>query len=255
MSAVGQIDQVLINLATNARDAMPNGGCLIITTEFVKMDRQFSIFSDYGKPGQYAMISVTDTGIGMDKQTKGRIFDPFFTTKEAGKGTGLGLSMAYGIVKQHEGYIDVISAPREGTIFKIYLPLSEPMIKEIESKTLPLKGGTETVLIAEDDEDVRGLATTVLKQYGYQVIEAIDGKDAVEKFIENKEEVKFLLMDVIMPKKNGKEVYEEIKRISPDIKALFISGYTAEVIHKKNEGFEEGINFLHKPLSPDELIR
>ncbi len=255
MSDAGQIEQVLMNLVTNARDAMPDGGFLTITTKSVELQKQFFMSSDDGKPGWYAMLSVKDTGIGMDKRIKERIFDPFFTTKEVGKGTGLGLSMVYGIIRQHHGYIDVSSKPHKGTTFKIYLPLSEIGLKEKESLILAvLKGGTETVLIAEDDEDVRRLAADILEQYGYKVIETVDGKDAVEKFIRNKDKVKFLLLDVIMPRKNGREVYEEIRKIRPDIKALFISGYAANLI-RKNEDAEGEINFLPKPISPDELIR
>lgn len=256
MADTGQIDQILINLAINAKDAMPDGGSLTITTESVYLDREFFISTEHGKPGQYTMISVTDTGIGMDEQTKERIFDPFFTTKEVGKGTGLGLSTVYGIIKQHKGYHEVSSEPGKGTTFKIYLPLSsESVIKEKESEMLLIPtGGTETVLIAEDDENVRKITTHILEEYGYKVIEAKDGDDAVRKFIKNKDKIEFLLLDVIMPKKNGKELYNEIKGIKPEIKALFISGYTADVIHKKGV-LAEGINFLHKPVSPDKLLR
>jgi len=255
MADSGQIEQVLLNLATNARDAMPDGGVLTISTGLSELDRGFLSTSSYGEPTAYALISVMDTGSGMDKVMKEKIFDPFFTTKEVGKGTGLGLSMVYGIIKQHNGYIDVSSEPGKGTTFKIYLPLSKPVIKKQKSKNLPMpEGGTETVLVAEDDEAVRMLIKSILEQYGYNVIEARDGNDTVKKFIENKDKVKFLLLDVIMPKKNGKEVYKEIKRIRPEVKALFISGYTADVMHKKGI-LEKGINFIAKPVSPDKLLR
>ncbi len=250
MADKGYLEHVLINLATNARDAMPDGGTLTITTRSVELDKQpFMSSGDY-HPGRYAMITFTDTGKGMDKQTKESIFDPFFTTKDVGKGTGLGLFMAYGIIQQLGGHIDVRSAPGKGTAFDIYLPLSDAIIEERESDEIQMpKGGTETILLAEDDDDVRKLIVTVLKLYGYDVIESGDGEEAVEKFIHNKDGINFLLLDLIMPKKNGKEVYEEILKVRPDIKALFISGYSADVSIR-----EEGINFLSKPISTDELL-
>ena len=255
MADSGQIEQALMNLATNARDAMPDGGVLTIATESVELNREFFKANDHERPGRYALLSVTDTGIGMDEKTRERVFDPFFTTKEVGKGTGLGLSMVYGIIKQHEGYIDVSSKPGKGTTFRIYLRLTESKIEEKKSKTLgPAEGGTETVLIAEDDESVRMLSKEILEGYGYDVLEATHGEDAVRKFMENKEKVQILLLDVVMPKKNGKEVYEEIVKIKPDIKALFISGYASDIMHKQGI-IDEGINFISKPVSPEALLR
>ncbi|HDZ00790.1 MAG TPA: hybrid sensor histidine kinase/response regulator [Nitrospirae bacterium] len=251
----GQIEQVLMNLTTNARDAMPRGGCLKITTKSVALDRQFFISSGGGRPGRYAMISVADTGTGIDKQIKEKIFDPFFTTKEIGEGTGLGLSMVYGIVRQHDGYIDVSSESGKGTTFKIYIPLSSSVVEDIDSEAAPqIKGGTETILVAEDDENVRELLTTILQSYGYKIIEAVNGSDAIEKFIENKSEIKMILLDVIMPKKNGREVYEEIKKIRPDIKGLYISGHPSDLINI-NGDTKNGISLLPKPILPDDLIR
>ena len=251
----GQIEQALMNLATNARDAMPDGGVLTITTESVELNGEFFKAGDYEGPGRYALLSVTDTGIGMEKKTRERVFDPFFTTKEVGKGTGLGLSMVYGIIKQHKGYITVCSKPGKGTTFKIYLRSSELKIEEKKSKTVgPAQGGKETVLIAEDDESVRMLSKEILERYGYNVLEATDGEDAVRGFMENKEKVQILLLDVVMPKKNGKEVYEEIVKIRPDIKALFISGYATDIMHKQGI-IEEEINFISKPVSPEALLR
>ncbi|MBI5749612.1 MAG: PAS domain S-box protein [Nitrospinae bacterium] len=221
----GQIEQVLMNLATNARDAMPDGGDLIMETEVIQMDEEYIKNHGYGESGTYALLAVTDSGTGMDEATRQRIFEPFFTTKELGRGTGLGLAMVYGIVKQHNGYINVYSEPQKGTTFKIYLPLIKSEAAESVGITPDVypKGGTETVLVAEDDRAVRKLTRSILERFGYKVIMVEDGEDAIEKFMENKEEIQLLLLDVIMPKKNGKEVYEEIKKINPGIKTLFLS--------------------------------
>ena len=168
----------------------------------------------------------------MDDKTRERIFEPFFTTKDLGKGTGLGLAMAYGIIKQHGGYVEVESTVGMGTTFRIYLPVHHGAAEDVLSIELsPLEGGTETILVAEDDEAVRNLTSSMLEQFGYTVIQAVDGEAAVNKFMENRDKVKLLLLDVIMPKKNGKEVYEKIRIFEPDIKALFLSGYTADIMH------------------------
>jgi CheY-like chemotaxis protein len=250
-----QIEQVLMNLATNARDAMPDGGSLTISTELVELDNEFIKAHGYGRSGFYALISVSDTGEGIDERTKDRIFEPFFTTKEVGKGTGLGLAMVYGIIKQHDGCINVYSGPDKGTTFKIYLPLIKLSVEEVRLADIPIiKGGTETILIAEDDAQVRGLTKEVLEGYGYKVMEAVDGDDAIKIFNENKDKIQLLFLDVVMPKKNGKEVYDEITKIRPDIKAIFTSGYPADIIHKKGI-IEEGSNFILKPMLPDELLR
>ncbi|OGW37159.1 MAG: hypothetical protein A2Y97_01130 [Nitrospirae bacterium RBG_13_39_12] len=249
-----QVEQVLMNLATNARDAMLDGGSLIIRTDIAEIDSEFIKAHGFGRPGSYALISVEDTGEGMDENTKDKIFEPFFTTKDVGKGTGLGLSMVYGIIKQHDGYINVYSETGRGTTFKIYLPLIKSKVEDIKTSDLSfLRGGEETILIAEDDASVRELTREVLLWFGYKVIEAVDGEEAVKMFRENKEKIQLLILDVIMPKKNGKEVYNEIKRINPDIKAIFISGYTADIIHKKGI-MEERLNFMLKPISPDKLL-
>lgn len=251
-----QIEQVLMNLATNARDAMPDGGMLSIETQKIELDAEFVKIHGYGKSGLYALISVSDTGIGMDEKTREKIFEPFFTTKEVGKGTGLGLSIVYGIVKQHDGYINVYSEINRGATVRIYLPLTKAEVMEIKKReeVLMQEGGTETILLAEDDEDVRNISVSALKEFGYKVIEAVDGEDAVNKFIKNKDEIRLVLLDVVMPKKNGREAYEEMKKIAPEIKALFVSGYTEDVIHRKKI-IDEGLNFLSKPMSPTKLLR
>lgn len=253
----GQIEQVLINLATNARDAMQDGGALTIITKLVELDNEFIMAHNYGKKGKYAFVSVTDIGTGMDERTKEKIFDPFFTTKEVGKGTGLGLAIVYGIIKQHNGYINVYSEQGQGTTFNIYLPLTHKAeVKETKlAKTIAQSiGGAETVLLAEDEGEVRQITKTILEKFGYKVIEAVDGEDAVNKFMENRDKIELLIFDVIMPRKTGKEAYEEIKKIRPDIRALFTSGYPAEIADRKGL-FEEGIIFVSKPVSPTELLK
>ncbi|OHE60332.1 MAG: hypothetical protein A2Z47_12655 [Thermodesulfovibrio sp. RBG_19FT_COMBO_42_12] len=255
MADSSQIDQVLMNLATNAQDAMPEGGSLTIKTECVQLDYEFIKRHGFNKPGHYALLSVEDTGTGMDEKTREKIFEPFFTTKEVGKGTGLGLAMVYGIVKQHDGYINVYSEPDRGTIFKIYLPLIKSTIEEEKEAILPMiERGTETVLLAEDNAQVRELIREILTGFGYTVLEAKDGEEAIQVFYENREKIQLLILDVIMPKRNGKEVYDEIKMVRPDIEAIFMSGYDANIIYKKNI-VEERFNFIPKPILPDELLR
>jgi PAS domain S-box-containing protein len=252
----GQMEQVLLNLAVNARDAMPRGGQLIMETEIFHLDKEYARGHGYGEPGMYVLLSVSDSGVGMDEDTRKKAFEPFFTTKEPGKGTGLGLSMVYGIVKQHDGYLNLYSEPGRGTTFKIYLPLIEGDLQETTGPNpaaYPM-GGTETILVAEDDRTVRELTKSVLEKFGYSVIQAVDGEDAVGRFLDNKEKIRLLLLDVIMPKMDGKEVYENIKKINPDIKAIFLSGYTANLIQKRGV-LNKGLNFILKPVSPKDLLR
>lgn len=256
MADGNQIEQVLLNLAINARDAMPGGGVLTIGTELVEVDGKFIKTRGYGDPGVYALISVTDTGEGMDRRTKDKIFEPFFSTKDIGKGTGLGLSVVYGIVKGHGGYIDVYSEPSKGTTFKIYFPINKTDIGEpqpVTAESVPA-GGAETILFAEDDADVRNIIKTELEMSGYKVITAINGDDAIKKFKRHSKEIQLLLFDVVMPKKNGMEVYSEIRKIKPDIKALFISGYSDDVVHSTGV-FSEGLHFISKPVSQKKFLR
>lgn len=254
MADVGQIEQVLMNLATNARDAMPEGGMLTIETGAVNIDEEYVKEHIFSKPGPHAVLSVSDTGIGMDEDTRLKIFEPFFTTKEVGKGTGLGLSIVYGVIKQHEGNINVYSEQGFGTTFKIFLPLIKADVEEIKpvETVIPMRG-TETVLLAEDDPDVRKLIKNVLVKHGYKVIEAVDGEDAVRVFAENRDKIDILLLDIIMPKMKGTEAYEKLTKISPKIKVLFMSGYTEEVIDRKGV-FEKGLGFISKPVAPYEIL-
>ncbi|MDH4230630.1 MAG: PAS domain S-box protein [Nitrospirota bacterium] len=251
----GQMEQVLVNLFTNARDAMPDGGVLSISTGIVELDEEYAHQYGMSNPGRYVLLTVSDTGSGMDEKTREKIFEPFFTTKAFGKGTGLGLSIVYGIIKQHGGHINVYSEAGKGSSFKIYLPLISRTQEEEEQYAVSAvpSGGKETILIAEDNEEVRGFTRHVLEGSGYTVIETVDGEDAVAKFEDNKDRVNLLLLDVIMPKKSGKEVSDIAKRIRPDIKILFTSGYTADIIHKKGI-FDKGLDFISKPASPKELL-
>jgi PAS domain S-box-containing protein len=251
-----QIDQALMNLSTNARDAMPVGGSLLIETARTVLDDDFKKLHAFGSKGAFALISITDTGLGMDEATRQKVFDPFFTTKGVGRGTGLGLAMVYGIVKQHNGLITVYSEPGNGSCFRIYLPLiqGDGSGEDAVAAALPVPRGTETVLLAEDDEAVRGLTRTVLEQFGYRVIEARDGEDAVAKFNEHADRISLAILDMVMPKRNGLDTYHRLKELKPGIKALFMSGYTADIIHKKGI-LEKGLLFISKPYSPGDLLR
>jgi CheY-like chemotaxis protein len=250
----GQLEQVLMNLCTNARDAMPRGGELFIGTGAEYLGSDYKRSHELEDPGMYALLTVTDTGSGMDEETRQRIFEPFYTTKEIGKGTGLGLATAYGIIKQHHGHINVYSEPGKGTTFKIYLPLiASGLEEEVRKEVVAPKRGSETILIAEDDELVRKLMMEVLLYFGYEVIEAVDGQDAVNKFMRHKDKVRLVILDVIMAKKNGKEAGDEIRKMEPAVKVLYTSGYTADIIHAKGI-LEEGVDFLSKPLTPHDLL-
>ncbi len=250
----GQIEQVLMNLSSNARDAMPHGGLLTVEAGLIPAGNNFITTHGFGEPSQYAMITVKDTGTGMDEATRQRIFEPYFTTKEVGRGTGLGLSIAFGIVRQHKGFIDCLSEKGKGTTFNIYLPLAatEAEKNAVEASVSPTGGG-ETVLLAEDDATIRTLTKELLADFGYTVIEAADGEEAVSKFKANRDRIKLLLLDVIMPKKSGKAACEEIRRLSPDIKTLFISGYARDFMQNRGV-LENGIEFMQKPVTPTVLL-
>jgi signal transduction histidine kinase/CheY-like chemotaxis protein len=252
----GQIDQIMLNLATNARDAMENTGILTIETSSVELSADFVAAHGYGAAGRYARLAVSDTGMGMDDATRAHIFEPFFTTKEVGKGTGLGLAIVYGIVKQHSGYIEIDTEPGKGTTFNIYFPLQQKDALPGQQADAPQVSlhGTGTVLVVEDSPEVRKLTRQILESHGYQVIEAVDGQDAVEKFLEHQEAVKLVIMDVVMPRMNGKEAFAEIDKIRPGTKVLFTSGYTPDDVNRKGIRFEKD-NFLAKPSSPQALLR
>lgn len=255
MADTGQMEQVLMNLATNARDAMPEGGVLRIVTSVLEIERNHPAAPGSAEPLRYACLSVTDTGSGIEGKDRERLFEPFFTTKEVGKGTGLGLSIAYGIVKEHNGYIAVESEEGKGTTFRVYLPLISPNRRNSDNHEpfLPPRG-TETVLVAEDDDEVRQLHKSLLEECGYSVIEAADGQAAVDVFSAHEDSIHLIILDVVMPKKNAREAFEEIRRIRPGVRTIFMSGYSADFINRK--GFvDEGFAFVEKPIIPLSFLR
>ena len=252
----GQIEQVLMNLATNACDALSHGGSIVVTTETITIDSAFVLSKGFGRPGRYALLSFTDNGVGMDAETARHIFEPFYSTKGLGRGTGLGLSIVYGIVKKHNGYVHCHSTIGIGTIFQIYLPLldSDPAAAEekVQEKRRCVQGGS-TILLAEDNETTRVLGREILEEFGYSVVEAVDGMDALEKFREQGERISLVILDVIMPKMKGREVYDAIRGIAPDMRILFCSGYARDVVASQG-GLDEGMNYLSKPFTPKELL-
>ncbi len=256
MADSGQIEQVLMNLATNARDAMPQGGAIVISTEAVSLDNDFVLARGFGTPGRYTLLTCTDSGDGMESEIVKHIFEPFYTTKEMGKGTGLGLSIVYGIIKKHNGYIICHSGLGLGTIFQIYLPLLDS-IPTVSEENVPIKVEDiregNCILLAEDNDTTRILGKEILEEFGYSVIEAVDGEDAVGKFREHSALISLVLLDVIMPKMNGREVYDAIQCIRPDMRVLFYSGYAKDVVISQG-GLEEGMNYLPKPFTPKELL-
>ncbi|WP_224981979.1 PAS domain S-box protein [Geomonas agri] len=251
----GQMEQVLFNLVGNARDAMDGRGRLTIAVGSAQVDAAFVAAQGYGLEGDYAILSVTDTGTGMDAVTLEKVFEPFFTTKDVGKGTGLGLSIVYGIVKQHDGFINVVSEPGSGTTFWVYLPLTHERVVEAHRDGVRVRlGAGETILLVEDDAEVRSLFREVLVRNGYQVIEAVDGADGVRKFRERGACIDLLFLDVIMPLKNGWEAFTEIRKLRGDVKVLFMSGYTRDIINKA--GLEnQGLHLMSKPIQPAALLR
>jgi len=254
MADAGQIEQVLMNLATNARDAMPYGGRLLISTKQVVVREGSEAQHGLSKSGECALICVADTGPGIAKKSLDKLFEPFYTTKEVGKGTGLGLSIVYGIIKQHDGSVLVSSKPGKGTTFNIYLPLIEGrVVREEATMSAPLAGGMETLLVAEDEEVVRVFLKRILEKAGYHVIVAGDGEEAVARFREH-DDISLVLSDVVMPRKNGKEILAEIKKIKPEMKMIFISGYTADIMHQKGI-IEEGVEFIPKPFAKNNLLQ
>ena len=247
----GQLTQIIVNLAVNARDAMPGGGRLTIETDNVELDETFADRrADEIRPGPYVMLAVSDTGVGMNEETRSHIFEPFFTTKEAGKGTGLGLATVYGIVKQSNGHVGVYSEPGQGTTFKIYLPrVAQPAdVLSQEAATIE-GGGSETVLLVEDDERVRALACEVLGEHGYTVLEARHGTDALDITQRYHGAIHLLLTDVVMPGMGGRELATRLRRDRPQMKILYTSGYTADAIAHHGV-LDDGEAFLSKPILP-----
>ncbi len=254
----GQIDQVLINLTTNACHAMPSGGTFRIETKATTLDEGFIKAHGYGTPGPHALITISDTGCGMTEEVRQRIFEPFFTTKEVGKGTGLGLAMAYGIIRKHGGYINCASEPDHGTVFTIHLPrVASSDAGQLGQATTAgegFLGGNETILVAEDDPGLRLWLQTWLNLGGYTVIEAGDGEEAVRKFMEQGDRIQLVLLDGIMPRKNGKEALREMRARRPELKAMIVSGY-AEDVFTQSELQEFKVTFVEKPVEPNYLMR
>ncbi len=251
----GQIEQVIINLAVNARDAMPMGGCLTIETRNVELDSDYVDRRPGVQPGPYVMLAISDTGMGMEEGVRQRIFEPFFTTKESGKGTGLGLATVYGIVRQSGGHIWVYSEMGKGTTFKIYLPRTqEPACEQGSPRIEGLVGGTETILIVEDDEAVRELTRRILETAGYDVLTAADGEEALRLWERRDASIHMVLTDVIMPGMSGRELAERLKASDPAMKVLYMSGYTDNAIVHHGV-LDDGTHFIEKPFTVLELAR
>jgi signal transduction histidine kinase/ActR/RegA family two-component response regulator len=248
-----QLEQVILNLALNARDAMPDGGILTIGTGNVELDEDYVRHHPGSSAGSHVMISVEDTGCGMDSDTIGHIFEPFFSTKEYGKGTGLGLATVYGIVKQSRGYIEVSSQPGRGSLFKVFLPR---IAKQGEERTAPpavekRAASRHTVLVVEDEESIRHLIGTILTDHGYDVIEAADGIEALRLLQSFKGSCRLIITDVVMPRMKGAKLVEGVKAMVPDIKILYISGYASDTLAANGVGADAA--FLQKPFLPDTL--
>jgi two-component system, cell cycle sensor histidine kinase and response regulator CckA len=251
----GQIEQVLVNLAVNARDAMPDGGQLTIEISLVAIDEAYCAFHSDARPGHYVQLTVSDTGCGMSEETLEHLFEPFYTTKERGRGTGLGLSTIYGIVRQNNGFITVYSQLGHGSAFRIHLPRvfqKADVLPKWAATTLP--SGHETVLLVEDEEVVRNLARQILGRQGYKVLVAANGLEACALSEGQEAEIDLLLTDVVMPQMDGKQLYERLRRSHPTLKVLFMSGYTEETIVHRGL-LDQGTNFLQKPFTLDILVR
>jgi CheY-like chemotaxis protein len=242
-----------MNLAVNSRDAMPRGGKLLIETAAVEWDPIHAQLHPGARPGRYVMLAVSDTGVGMDEATRSKIFEPFFTTKGVGKGTGLGLSTVQGIVAQSGGHIEVYSEPGSGTTFKIYLPrIAESVVLEGAPETAPAPGGTETVLVVEDQPDVRDFTAIALQSYGYRVLKAASAAEALSICEREGEHIRLVLTDVVMPNVSGLELASQLARLRPGMRILYMSGYTDNAIMQRGVS-DEAAEFITKPFGPERL--
>jgi CheY-like chemotaxis protein len=250
----GQLEQVIINLAVNARDAMPEGGKLSIRTSNVDVARSSRLHADV-RPGSYVRLTVADTGKGMDAEIMVHLFEPFYTSKETGKGTGLGLSTVYGIVKQSGGEVVVESHPGRGATFTIYLPrITEPVLTAPSAVQPAVRAGTETILLVEDELGVRQLVCEMLLRLGYQILQASGGAEALRLFEQHQGSIDLLITDVIMPQMSGRELAQRLKALQPSLKVLYISGYTDDMLAHHGV-LESNVFLLQKPFAPDELAK
>jgi CheY-like chemotaxis protein len=251
----GQLEQVIMNLAVNARDALPGRGKVIIESQTCHLDQAYVAAHSDVTPGYYVLLAVTDTGCGMDSETISQIFEPFFTTKEPGKGTGLGLSTVYGIVKQSRGHINVYSEVNVGTTFKVYLPsVEQPALSPLPEAANALPNGNGTVLLVEDEAPLRTLAAEALKRFGYQVIPASNGLEALVAANQHPGEIDIVVTDIVMPRMGGPEMVEKLRRKRPGFSVIFMSGYTeAAVLENANIGTDAVL--LNKPFSTETLVR
>lgn len=250
----GQLEQVLVNLAVNARDAMPDGGSLTVETSHVELAEELVTAGPAVPPGRYARITVTDTGTGMSREVAERVFEPFYTTKPKGSGTGLGLATVYGIVAQAGGHIDLYSEPGLGTVFKLYLPATESSVASpAESDFEPRRGHGETILLVEDEPAVRELTRRILSRHGYAVLEAQGPLEALETFEGHEGEVDLLLTDVVMPQMSGSELAQRISASQPEVNVLYMSGYTDDFVARQGVA-DDGVRLLEKPFSSDQLL-
>lgn len=251
-----QMDQILMNLAMNAKDAIHDGGKLTIETANVFLDEEFARTYLGGKPGEYVVLSVSDTGHGMNKETLDHIFEPFYTTKEVGKGTGLGLAMVYGIVQQHGGQVRCYSEPGLGTTFKIYLPalVAERGILETPTHEAMPRGGTETILLVDDEEFVQDLGKRILERSGYTVLISANGKEALDLYKKERDKISLVILDLIMPEMGGKQCLEELLKIEPKARVLIASGFAAN--RQTKEAMETGARgFVGKPYNLKEMLQ
>jgi two-component system cell cycle sensor histidine kinase/response regulator CckA len=250
-----QVEQAIMNLAVNAMDAMPEGGKIVIETETIKLDEQFCKTHLGARPGEYVLLSISDTGHGMDREILEHVFEPFYTTKDVGKGTGLGLAMVYGIVKNHEGYILCYSELSKGTTFKMYLPAMEQSGQRHKSDEMEglFKGGDETILLVDDEEYIRELGVELLTDVGYKVLTAIDGEGGLELYRQKQENIDLVILDLVIPGMGGKKCYEEILKVNPKAKILIVSGYSVNGPGK--EAIEAGAKgFVGKPFDVSHLL-
>jgi CheY-like chemotaxis protein len=252
----GMMDQLLMNLAVNARDAMPESGVLTISAEVVELTAFLARRNQEARPGQFMRVSVADTGCGIPPEFLPRIFEPFFTTKPVGKGTGLGLAAVYGIAKQHGGWVEVQSQPGQGTTFHIFIPTcsARPEARAAKMAQQPLRGGSETILVAEDDDNVRDFVVKVLKSYGYDVLSAASGKEALQRWAEGKRTIHLLLTDMVMPGGvSGRRLAEDLSAKIPFLRVIYTSGYSPGMAGK-DLAWLQGGDFLAKPYSPAMLV-